>query len=356
MADAPQTVDPQAHLAFLDALLQRGFDRESHHMSLKKAVRELTSGHVMTHEETEVLRTALAKRAAETTRTTPSVIVSPDRLVKPKVCIVGFTGHREEAFGLGPDWEIWGINELHRHHPKELFTRWFEIHPRSDFEHESDEKPGDVKHLQELAQFEIPVYMHQHWDDIPASVAFPKAKIEAFHNAAGRRGGYQTNSISWEVAMALMMGAEEVAICGVDMANNTEYAQERPCLEYWIGVAEAVTGRPVFLPETSDLLCAFGQYGFKDEGNRLRNKMEERAAWLHEQHNIRLAARRKLEHDYTVLARKLDIECAEFLGGIQDVSYMIRSWMGGRPGQAGNPTPDRTKDPKTGIKGDDDGK
>ena len=345
---ADNAADQRDHLAFLDAILAQGLNKDSHHATLKKAVSDL-SGHVMSSEDTLILRGALEKRVAEIT---PEFSME---LTKKKVCIVGFTTHRIEAFKLGDDWEIWGINELHRHHDPKLFDRWFEIHPRSDFEPGGNDQPGDLDHLKTLATFPIPVYMHQHWDDMPASVRFPKEEIEAFHNDAGRRGGYQTNSISWEVAMALMMGAEEIAVVGVDMANNTEYAQERPCLEYWIGIAEAVTGKRVYLPETSDLLCAVGQYGFMDEGNKLRNKMEDRLSWLNSEHNKRLAARRKLEAEYQQLSRKMDLEISEFNGGIGDCAYMIRSWMGGRPGQPGNPTPDRTKDPRTGITGGDNG-
>ena len=286
----------------------------------------------------------------------PSGLVNPFKLSRPKVAIVGFTGHRGEAFGRGDDWEVWGINELHRHHDINLFARWFEIHDRGDFENKGEGHPGDPQHLEAMGKFQIPVYMHKHWDDIPASVPFPRDEIIAWHNEQGNKGDYQTSSISWEVALALMLGAEEIGIFGVDMANNIEYAQQRPCLEYWIGVAGRMTGRPVVLPETCDLMTAFGQYGFKDEGNKLRSMMEARLAWLHQMHNHELARLRKMEADkvqadknYQAQHERSVAQVSEWQGAINDCGYMIRSWMGTKHELTGNPTPDRTKDPQTGI-------
>jgi len=555
--------------------------------------------------------------------TTPSGIINPWQLTRPKVAIEGFTGHRGEGFGRGDDWEVWGINELHRHHPIELFTRWFEIHDRGDFEPQGEGKPGDPEHLKQLAGFKIPIYMHKHWDDIPASVAFPRQEIIDWHNERGNWGEYQTSSISWEVAFALMLGAEEIGIFGVDMANNTEWcigpdsrvltddlrwvpagelkvgdgiiafdensgwqensresarrwrhatvesaevitrpsyrvkledgtefissqehrwltrgehlnrwkrtdelvtshhregrptrivklldtweedlsweagylagafdgeghlcqrplnhcnshtlglgfaqrqnemsaltedilenfgfrfsgklddrsptkkkrpvnkyqikggrpeimrflgsirprrllakfdpsklgvlqrknavavesaefigdqkvialktstgtfvaegfashnSEQRNCLEYWIGVAGQMTGKRVVLPETCDLMTAFGQYGFKDEGNKLRSMMEARLAWLHQMDNHHRTLLRKLENDkmiadanYAKQHEQGVAHCAEWMGAINDCGYMLRSWMGTKHELTGNPTPDRTKDPQTGI-------
>ena len=47
----------------------------------------------------------------------------------PKLAILGFTNHREHAFKLGPEFALWGLNELYRYSPIEKFHAWFEIHP-----------------------------------------------------------------------------------------------------------------------------------------------------------------------------------------------------------------------------------
>lgn len=343
----------------LDALLDRGITPETHHATLRKVYGELIEGGTLNREDVAGIRTAMNMRTqeretGEAVAGTPGPrgfkhVVDPRKLVRPKVAVLGFVEHRKEAFELGEDWEIWGINELHRHHAPNLFHRWFEIHPITDF-YEQDGHKGDQAHLDSLAQYPIPVYMHEHHDFIPASVPFPKDEIVAHFNAMGLRGDYQTSSISWEVAYALYLGAEEIGVFGVDMANAEEYVQQRPCLEYWIAAATILTGREVQVPDTSDLLTSFGEYGFPDVGNELRKMMEARLAWLHTQHNDRNELLRRLESEYKSKHTALKYEEREFIGAIQNMSYMIRSWMGSKMTlPESGPTPDRSEDPKTGI-------
>ena len=270
-------------------------------------------------------------------------IFDPARLVRPHVAIIGFTDHRVQGLNLGDDWEVWGINELHRHHDPQLFHRWFEIHPITDF-HPQDGKPGDLAHLETLAKFPIPVYMQEQFDDIPPSLPFPKASIEE----GLPRGDYQTSSISREFALAILWGAKEIGIFGVDMANDTEYAEQRPCLEYWMGVAEG-RGIKVTVPDTSDLVHSVGQYGWGG-GRIFHLKLQERLSWLHGEDNTRLQTLRNLESEYAAKKEQLLAERNQILGSIQDCSYWLRSWSVAGAGEAGAPTPDRSKDPRTGIK------
>ena len=345
----------------IDALLDKGIHHKTHHATLRKAFKDVV-GAAPNKDALPGIRTALkiveqerraatAVHQAEPEQATFKHIVDPHKLVRPKVAVLGFVKHREEAFALGDDWEVWGINELHRHHKPNLFTRWYEIHPITDF-YEQDGHKGDPAHLETLAQYPIPVYMHEHYDDIPASVPFPRQEIIDHFNAMGVQGDYQTSSISWELAHALYLGAEEVGVFGVDMANNEEYVTQRPCLEYWIGIATILTGKEVQVPDTSDLLTAFGQYGFPDMGNEMRVMMEARLAWLHQQHNDRNQLLRRLEAEFKEKHTALKYEEREFMGGIQNMSYILRSWMGSKMSlPESGPTPDRSKDPKTGILG-----
>ena len=323
--------------------------------------------------------------------------VPVDKRTRDKVAIVGFTDHRVQALELDrSEWEIWGLNELHRYHSWELFDRWFEVHKREDIEQ-------DEQHIEAMAAMGIPVYMQRHHDDIPNSVAFPRERImEALDS------GYFTSSIAWEVAMALMMGFEEIHVYGVDMAQETEYAEQRNCLEFWLGYARG-RGCKVHVPATSDLLKSIGQYGFGVEGDLFTTKLRERLAWLHNQDNDRLKALRSLDSEYNEkrpqfqtradqlqgaireveaaepsefrtkrletlheehnkvlsMLRGLDAEydrkhtavAAErnqVYGAIQDCNYWLRSWA--VPGAASREfTPDRSKDPRTGIAPSADG-
>jgi hypothetical protein len=289
--------------------------------------------------------------------------VDPVRLTRPNVAIVGFTEHRKLAFQLGDDFEVWGINELHRYEDPSLFHRWFEVHDRKDLE-------GDAEHLKLLGKFDIPVYMHEHWDDIPASVPFPKGWLE---DSLGRTlpvwSKYYTSSIAWEIALAIALGAREIHIYGVDMAQDEEYGVQRPCCEYWIGVAHGL-GIKVYVPPTSDLGKCIGQYGFGDDGSEFALKCKERLGFLHAQDNDLRGKLRQLEAEYQhktmhldqqyrTQKDKLDEEYRQTreglvhnigiaTGAIQDVEFWRRSW-GVTAGTPGQPTPDRSKDTRTGI-------
>ena len=290
--------------------------------------------------------------------------VPPDRLTKPCVAIVGFTDHRVQALALPQDrFELWGLNELHRYHTKEVaegrFSRWFEVHPRDVLE-------PDPEHLKTLGQMTIPVYMHRHWDDIPPSVPFPRHFIE---EALGET--YFTSSIAWEIAYAILLiqtrWAEqghrddaEIHVYGVDMAQETEYAEQRNCCEFWLGVAKGM-GIKTYVPPTADLLKAIGQYGFGETATEFSLKLKERLAWLHAQDNDRLANIRgldaeyeskkaQLEHEYRSKREPLTTERNQIVGAIQDCMYWERSWAIKNAAPApGGPTPDRSLDPRTGI-------
>ena len=118
--------------------------------------------------------------------------------------------------------------------------------------------------------------MQKHFDDIPCSVPFPRFELEE------KYGAYFTNTISWEIALALHIGVDEIHIYGVNMATDIEYQSQRPSCEYYIGLARG-KGVKVYIPPESDLLKAFYSYGFEDGelsymSQRLKKMEEEQGA------------------------------------------------------------------------------
>lgn len=265
---------------------------------------------------------------------------------RPNVAIVGFTDHRLQAPLNDPSYECWGINELYRYMPVERFTRWFEIHDRTDFENSGPQHLGDPEHLKSLASFPIPFYTNAPWEGYPSATALPKAQIEA------ACGTYMTSSIAWMLGLAIMEGFKKIGIYGVDMAQDTEWAGQRPCCEYLIGLARG-RGIEVFIPPTSDLLKAIGQYGFASASSPFSLKAVERSAWLQREHTAiegKLSGlRAEFEQKKVDLGRQF-MNCEEQLktnlhqleGAIDDVRYWQRSWgvmSVGEPGKS--PTPER---------------
>lgn len=176
-----------------------------------------------------------------------------------KIAIVGFApSTRALAPYNDPDWEIWVLNEYFSILPQtgaNNITRWFEIHQRETVlnSHRS------ANYIDHLRNSKIPVMMCKKEDDIPMSEAYPLDDI-----IKALETDYFTNSISYMVAYALYYGATEIAIYGVDMAQDEEYAKERPSVEYFIGYARA-KGIPVYIPPESDICKAPYYYGFQEE-------------------------------------------------------------------------------------------
>lgn len=50
---------------------------------------------------------------------------------------------------------------------------------------------------------------------------------------------YFTNTISYMVAYAILKGATEINMHGIDLAPYSEYTFERPSIAFWVGIAKA---------------------------------------------------------------------------------------------------------------------
>jgi len=185
-----------------------------------------------------------------------------------KVAIIGFTMSRDEAPWNQPGWEIWVCNNLALHlRPEQKFDRIYDLH---DYGTISSDKPHEAY----LRTTDKPVVVWNPRPEWPSSVPFPKDQItEAF-------GRYFSNSISWMIAHAIFEGATDIHVYGVDMAQGTEYAAQRPSCEYFLGLA-AGRGINVHIPQTSDLLKVAAMYGVEDD-SALRIKLETRERELNE--------------------------------------------------------------------------
>lgn len=256
------------------------------------------------HHDEVVEETRLA-RASEILDPAYPFRVPPFQRLKDKVAIYGFTAHRLQGLQLGDDFEFWGLNELYRYMPANRFHRWFEIHGREYLEKEEDGR----KHTADLQTKlpGIPIYMQQRHLDIPGSVQFP---VKEMCQQLGSE--YFTCCPAYMVAWAIALGYSEIHVYGVDMAQETEYSYQRPCMEYWIGRAQGM-GIKTHVPRESDLLTCIGVYGYDNDANEMSIMLSKRLEWLHEQDNERLALLRKLEAEYQDKSRtiKNDIERAE---------------------------------------------
>jgi hypothetical protein len=92
--------------------------------------------------------------------------------------------------------------------------------------------------------------------ELSHSAAYPLDEITA------RFGRYFTSTVSYMIAMAIHAHASEIFLFGVDMKTSSEYAYQRPCVEYMIGLAQG-SGIEVCIHDQSPLLKSKGLYGYE---------------------------------------------------------------------------------------------
>lgn len=244
---------------------------------------------------------------------------------KNKVAIVGFAPSSMADVKLiwdDPTLEVWGLNQLYMAFPmmQQKASRWFQIHHRHTYDVNFGRDHSHHKWLAE--QKEFPIYMQNQEPDIPASVRYPKEELlKTFY----RR--YFTNSISWMLATAIYetlkappgMGFKEIYMFGVDMAQDGEYAFERPSVEYFCGWIDALEsfghGTKLLIPEKSDICKTVFIYPFEDTAP-IKAKFVQRRKELRDRVN-QAAGAEQGAHD----------ERLQLIGALDNMNYLERSWF-----------------------------
>lgn len=217
------------------------------------------------------------------------------------VAIVG-TCHttRDLAPHGNPEWTVWGINEI----GIQCAGSWhafFNVHTLAELRRDYS------KNLEWLGKAQCPVYLQERCPEVPWSVPFP---VHEVLDMAPRKNF--DSSIAWMIALAILQGYKKIGIFGVEMMIHSEYAHQRPNLQYWVGFCDA-KGIEVHIPEQSTLLRARHLYGFEDPPS---DEGAIRAALLQER--IREAANKKYQHEIEAARHRGRVEELSVLAGISD--------------------------------------
>ncbi len=189
---------------------------------------------------------------------------------------IAIVGRAPSSMMLAPfgdeNWEIWSLSNAAAcgQIPDKHWHAWFELH---DLEHGWTRWPDQYKQWLSVDHGK-PVYIQKPSPLIPHGVVYPWDKV------LSEFGPYFNNSVSEMIALALLEGATELALYGVDMAQsdsalhngNPEYQHQRPSCEFMLGIAQAKLGRSkVYIPPESDLLKCNRVYAFPGvEGEQIR--------------------------------------------------------------------------------------
>lgn len=211
---------------------------------------------------------------------------------RENVAIIGFTQHGVNAPWKDKTWDFWGLNDLHAMFEAmrpgifaEGCVEWFQLHHRGP----TGEYPGarDETHTKWLTEQTVPIWMWAHDPTIPASRPYPIREILGSpilpHGKPISEEAYFNNTISWMLALAIARGYKKIGLFGVDMAldgvhGESEYAFQRPSVEYFIGVARGL-GIDVVLPAESEVLKCGYLYGW-DNSSWARRKFLDRVEGL----------------------------------------------------------------------------
>jgi hypothetical protein len=175
--------------------------------------------------------------------------------------------------GKGPSWaggiakakehacELWTLNNAWRRpEVAGLATSVFELHKWAGAEN------ALYREYNPVGQLQVPVFMQERYQDVPCSVAYPLAEMEALFGVS-----YWTNTVAYMLSLAISRKRyRRIHLFGIDyLDGRAEREFERPCTEYWIGQAMA-RGIAVTLPKSSAIFTA------TEQGERFRYGYDRR--------------------------------------------------------------------------------
>jgi hypothetical protein len=207
-----------------------------------------------------------------------------------------------------PSWEIWTLGTCNKTLLRQ--DRHFQLH---DLEEGAKRWSDDYKRW--LSTAPVPVYVQRVHEWIPSGVAYPLAGICKRFEA----GNYLTSQIAMMIALAVYEGADEIGIWGCDLAHDAEYYYQRPCVEYWIGIARGM-GITVTVPKQSDLLKSAFIYAYQTHGGMLQTD----AAAVLDARNQELERR----HMEWVCKAKEAEKAMHILQGAMETTRYYRHWFG----------------------------
>jgi hypothetical protein len=259
------------------------------------------------------------------------------KVCEKKPIIKEFRKHNDVLFILGfaPDSlkfapldalnaDMWALNELYldRPHIAVRATAWFQLH--------GYEPPiiRDTHQRHNLGQLNCPILMWRKHPGIHNSVPYPLHDVLRYFDIFGedmamdqpdlRQRSYFTNSISWMLALGIMMEYKEIHVYGVNMAQDQEFSHQRPSCEFLMGWARG-KGIKIYKPPVSDLLLSPILYGY-DDASPFMQKLEARRQELME----RIEGTRQQRLQAQEQANQSLQQEQSLLGAMHDCEYIMR--------------------------------
>jgi hypothetical protein len=225
---------------------------------------------------------------------------------------VAIVGSASSSAGLAPyddpEWTIWGCSPGAVPYLRRV-DAYFELHKwrAEDYDH------GLIEWMRQTS-----VYVAEPVEALPSAKDYPTQEILAEYT--GLAQSFFSSSIAWMLALAIRDGATEIALFGVDMADPTEYAHQKPGCHFFILEAER-RGIKVTVPPESDLLRPLPLYGIGETG-AMRVKLASRRREL----EGRLCDVMRREQEADTAYQNLVRERFYLQGALSDLEYTTNTW------------------------------
>lgn len=179
-----------------------------------------------------------------------------------KVAIVGYAPSWKDAPYQDKDTEIWIMNDLYDIVPR--WDRLFDIHMIDEIKARKSRGEGNKLHYDMLKTLDKPIYMQEHYPNIPASIKFPLDMLAKKYQIPSMGDKiFLTCSVSHMIALAIDEGFKEIQLFGIHEAVDSEYKDEMPSVVYWLGYA-AGKGINIVVSPDSPLLKGYYIYGYEE--------------------------------------------------------------------------------------------
>lgn len=186
-----------------------------------------------------------------------------------KIAILGNAG---TSVGDAPyddkSWKIWDMSANFQY--KRRYDLWFEIHTVDVLEAYATPEYAKMyfDFLNGSGAALIAGHPSPHWPD---AQMYPLAEVMRHFGDDRRIEDYFTCTFAYMMAFAILQhdkekavdgpGIAEIGLWGVDMAVDEEYSHQKPCAEYWIGIARG-RGIKVYVAPESPICRVNAPYGF----------------------------------------------------------------------------------------------
>lgn len=180
-----------------------------------------------------------------------------------KLGLLGNTASLEFAPWYDPSWTL-AAHPCCRPRCKREPDWYFDLHRPELFRQEN--RTWNPKYYTWLKTLQVPVFMQKNYADVPMSVEYPLARIQAEFRS------YFTNQCAFLIALAMTEGVTHIGLFGCQYAHETEHGVQRDSLTYWLGRFEQGGGTVVIPPKYNSLLaCPALLYGYEshDEHGKL---------------------------------------------------------------------------------------